>query len=172
MVVKSVPERLRDAAELFEKRNAAYGGNYAIFGRVMAAMFPDGLGDGNLTEDEWGRLCHVVLLTVKLTRYVRSLRRGGHADSLDDMAVYAIMSAELDEQARVTSEESRTEKARVDFTSENAVPPTPGTGRVSEAVTRPWCIENTTTLFPPPSSLSDASHINISGYPPLNKSPR
>lgn len=95
--IKTVPQRLREAADLFEKRNAAYGGNYREFGRVMSALFPDGLGDGNLSEAEFGRLSHVVHIMTKLTRYCRNLRRDGHADSLEDMAVYAMMSSELDD---------------------------------------------------------------------------
>lgn len=102
-MIKTVPERLRDAAKLFEERNATYGGNYRHFGRVMAALFPSGLGAGDHTEKELGRLLLVCHLVTKLTRYCNSLRSGGHADSLEDLAVYALMTAELDEEARVAA---------------------------------------------------------------------
>jgi len=98
-VKRSVPQRLRDAASLFEERNATYGGNYRQFGRVMSCLFPDGLGPEPLTEEEWGRLAHITHIMTKLTRYCRNLRRGGHQDSMEDMAVYAQMTAELDEEA-------------------------------------------------------------------------
>jgi hypothetical protein len=95
--VRTVAERLRDAAELFEERNAAYGANYRTFGPVLHAMFPKGFGSKPLTAEEWGRLAHVVMMVLKLTRYSQNLRKGGHKDSMEDLAVYAMMAAELDE---------------------------------------------------------------------------
>jgi hypothetical protein len=96
--VASVPDRLRSAAELFEGRNRVYGGNYRNFGAVMAAMYPAGLLV--LTEEEWTRLILQVHRVTKETRYATNFGRGGHADSLEDLCVYAQMAAEMDELAR------------------------------------------------------------------------
>ena len=96
--VKSVPDRLRAAADLFEERNRQYGSNYKNFGAVMAAMYPDGLTVKS--ADEWTRLILQVHRVTKETRYACNFGRGGHADSLEDMAVYAIMAAEIDEEVK------------------------------------------------------------------------
>lgn len=92
--------RLRGLAELFQQRNAVYGNDHAIYGRVLAAVFPDGLAARS--EIEFHRLFHVVLMAMKLTRYAANFTRDGHADSLDDLAVYAQMLAELDDRERAT----------------------------------------------------------------------
>lgn len=105
--VKTVPERLRDAAKLFEERNKAYGGNYKNFGSVMSAMYPHGLEIR--TAEEWTRLILQVHRVTKETRYATNFARGGHGDSLDDMAVYAIMAAETDELAREDKPEAAQE---------------------------------------------------------------
>jgi len=93
-MTKTVPELLRDAADLFEKRNADYGGNYMEFGTVMDAMLPNGIQMSK--PNDYRRLILFAHLVTKLTRYARSLHRGGHADSLADLAVYAMMTMETD----------------------------------------------------------------------------
>jgi hypothetical protein len=40
---KKVPDFLRDAAAIYEQRNALYGDNYKRFGLVMVALFPHGM---------------------------------------------------------------------------------------------------------------------------------
>lgn len=95
--VTSVPDRLRKAADLFEERNKAYGGNYRNMGAVMAAMYPDGLTVRS--AHEWTRLMLQVHRVTKETRYACNFAAGGHADSMDDLAVYAQMAAETDEIA-------------------------------------------------------------------------
>jgi len=93
--VRSVPERLRDAAKLFEERNKSYGANYVHFGRALLAMFPDGLHA--TTEEEMQRVVLFCLQLTKITRYARNLNKGGHADSAQDGAVYWLMMDEQDE---------------------------------------------------------------------------
>lgn len=94
--VRTVPERLRAAADLFEERNAAYGGNYLLFGRVLHEMFPSGVTVD--TPDAWRRVALVVHLMTKMTRYACNATRGeGHRDSLEDMSVYAQMLSECDD---------------------------------------------------------------------------
>jgi hypothetical protein len=103
-VSKTVPERLRDAAALFEKRNKSYGGNYRLMGRVMHEIYPNGLTIK--TPEEWLRLMLQVHRVTKETRYAQNFGRGGHADSLEDMAVYAIMAAETDEMVELCDQSS------------------------------------------------------------------
>ncbi len=98
----SVPERLRDAATLFEERNAQYGANYTNFGKVMEALFPNGISVTGPVEMR--RLSLVVHMMTKLTRYCNNFWRGGHTDSLEDLSVYAQMTSETDAQARVEEE--------------------------------------------------------------------
>lgn len=92
-------KRLADSADLFRTRNKQYGANYTKFGPIMASMFPDGISCAG--EEELGRLILFAHLFTKLTRYAQNMNRGGHEDSLDDMAVYAMMLAEHDEKHRV-----------------------------------------------------------------------
>jgi hypothetical protein len=93
--VRNFPDRLTDMANLARSRNAEYGGNYQIMGPAMAAMYPDGLRVR--TVEEWTRLCLQVMRVLKETRYARNFERGGHEDSMHDLAVYAAMAAETDE---------------------------------------------------------------------------
>lgn len=97
---KFVPDALRAAAKIYEERNALYGDNYKHFGRVMEALFPDGLKFSLLGPKDWNRLGVLVQIVGKLTRYCPNFFEGGHDDSLDDLAVYAMMLKELDEEAR------------------------------------------------------------------------
>lgn len=94
--LRDVPERLRDAAKLFEERNKSYGGNYTMFGHVLAAMFPDGIRVHG--PEEMQRLLLLCLQVTKITRYARNLGKGGHADSAEDGAVYWLMMAEQDDR--------------------------------------------------------------------------
>jgi hypothetical protein len=96
-MVQSVPDRLHHAAALFEERNRQYGDNYKNIGTVMHAMYPDGLTVN--TPEEWTRLMLQVHRVTKETRYASNFGRGGHADSLADLSVYAQMAAETDELA-------------------------------------------------------------------------
>jgi hypothetical protein len=106
--ILTVGERLRDAADLFEKKNTEYGSAYRQFGPLMKALFPNGFGPGDLTVEELGRLSHIVFLGNKLIRYAQNLRRNGHGDSMEDMAVYAMMSAELDDTVVLAPEPEKT----------------------------------------------------------------
>lgn len=100
--VKSVSERLREAAKLFEERNAAYGNNYKMMGAAMHRLFPEGLTIDS--EEKWTRVFFLVMFMMKITRYVKNFLRGGHQDSLDDLTVYAQMLAETDDETRMRKE--------------------------------------------------------------------
>jgi hypothetical protein len=98
MTTRTVDERLRAAAKLFEERNAAYGSNYRTFGDVMMAMLPGPVVlDTAVAHRRFVLFSHQV---TKLTRYAQNLQRGqGHLDSLEDLAVYSLMQAECDDEA-------------------------------------------------------------------------
>jgi len=92
-------EILDKAAETYRERNAEYGENYRVFGRVMQALFPDGLTIKG--EQEWVRFHLWLLSVVKLTRYVQNWEQG-HDDSLLDDIVYKAMTLQLDGERKKT----------------------------------------------------------------------
>lgn len=91
---KTVEGRLRDLAALHGDRRALYGDNYMHVGRIMMGMFPSGLELRN--EEDFNRLHLFFHLVGKLTRYARQMPGGGHEDSLDDIAVYAMLLRQFD----------------------------------------------------------------------------
>lgn len=95
---KFVPDQLRKAATIYEERNKLYGNNYKSFGKLIDALFPDGIPSGPIENNAeyYNRVGVLIQLLSKLTRYCANFGDGGHADSLTDLAVYAIMLAELD----------------------------------------------------------------------------
>lgn len=101
-VVPGVPARMRGAAQLFEERNAVYGANYLNFGLTMAGLFPNGVVMRD--ENDLRRFALVVHMMTKITRYCNAFERGGHGDSLEDLAVYAMMTAETDDLSKVEAE--------------------------------------------------------------------
>ena len=84
------------AAETNKAKSAEYGDNYLKFGSVMAAIFPEGVAPASVQDHN--RFHLFVQMTVKLTRYAENWGRGGHADSLMDLSVYAAMLRSLDEE--------------------------------------------------------------------------
>lgn len=90
----TVPERLRDLAKIHEDRAAIYGDNYMHVGKIMVGMFPNGVVVR--TEEDFGRLHLFYHLVGKLTRYARQMPGEGHDDSLDDIAVYAMLLRQFD----------------------------------------------------------------------------
>lgn len=89
-----VNDILRLAAETYEERNKVYGDNYLLVGDVMKGLFSDGLKFA--TPRDWNRAHIFMLMVVKLTRYAQNWSTGGHQDSLRDLAVYAAMLEEID----------------------------------------------------------------------------
>ena len=96
--IKTPDQRLIDSAALFKERNEQYGDNYLTMGDVLFNVFPQKLEVR--TSGEMQRLFTIVMLTMKLTRYAQNINKGGHQDSLDDMAVYALMAAYTDDLER------------------------------------------------------------------------
>lgn len=95
--MKTVSELLREAADVFEGRDAAYGSTYKVHGEVANALFADRppVLKGSLDHARFGVLTMII---GKLTRYARNFNNGGHADSLVDLTNYAAMLSELDQK--------------------------------------------------------------------------
>jgi len=93
--LRTVPEMLIQAAELYTERNKLYGDNYKCFGSIMMAL-QQGMPNTIKSPEDWNRIGILVQMVAKLSRYVENFHRGGHADSLNDLAVYSMMLQELD----------------------------------------------------------------------------
>lgn len=93
---------LEELGGLYRQRNKLYGDNYKRFGAVMVAMFPNGYAMN--TVDDFNRFGIFVQMVAKMTRYAENFDRGGHLDSLNDLAVYSMMLQELDQDATFKSD--------------------------------------------------------------------
>jgi hypothetical protein len=91
---KNAREKLEEAVEIYKQRSVVYGNNYELVGETMKGLFPDGLT--LTTAHDWDRLHIFLLIIVKLTRYVKNWKEGGHADSMEDIIVYAALMGEID----------------------------------------------------------------------------
>lgn len=100
----NVAESLVGAAETFAERNKVYGNNYEMVGRIMQAMFPNGIT--LKTVEDYNRWHLFELAIVKLSRYAVNYEAGGHQDSIHDMIVYLAMVQELDRQAEADKKPS------------------------------------------------------------------
>jgi len=94
----NVPEYLRSAAEIYEQRNKLYGDNYKEFGNWVDKLFPEGLAVD--TPEDFNRLGVLIQMLSKISRYAHNFHKGGHDDSLGDLAIYTMMLKELDAEAR------------------------------------------------------------------------
>lgn len=101
--IRNPAERLRDAAKIRDERGQIYGDNYKYGGMVLLGLFPNGLTLE--TEEEFNRFLLMSMLVVKVSRYAQNLKRGGHEDSLNDLAVYSQLLAEYDEECRSPAKE-------------------------------------------------------------------
>lgn len=77
---------LDEMASTFRERNAVYGDNFKMVGKLMATLFPNGAPPGLLHSDQF-HLFELVL--VKLSRYAISGLT--HRDSIHDAGVYCAM---------------------------------------------------------------------------------
>ena len=104
--MRSVPDLLNSAAELYRERNKMYGDNYKRFGKIMHLLFPSGLT--LLSAEDHNRFGIFVQVTSKLTRYAELFSKIGQsekidktlADCLDDTSVYSMMLRELDNESK------------------------------------------------------------------------
>lgn len=90
-----VVEQLIKKAELFSKQNKIYGDNFIRFGPVLSLILANQKLDA-MNSADMARLGILVHIVTKITRYAENFNRGGHSDSLDDIAVYAMMLKQLD----------------------------------------------------------------------------
>jgi len=87
--------RFTSLAKLHGERSRKYNYNYRRFGAMLKAFFPNGII--LRSEDDFLRFAFLVHIFGKLSRYAENFKKGGHADSLDDISVYAQMLQETDE---------------------------------------------------------------------------
>jgi hypothetical protein len=95
----TVPNRLRAAADLYEERNRVYGSDYLEHGQLMMALFGP-LGMTLVTAEDFARYNLFKMVVAKTARYAKNFFTGGHADSLDDISVYAQMLREVDDKIK------------------------------------------------------------------------
>jgi hypothetical protein len=100
MAKKTPADMLREIASIYDERKPMYGDNYKHVGKAMVALFPDGVHIPPGDAETWNRLHFVMHMYSKLSRYCMNLQRGGHQDSLDDLAVYAMLARECDEEEK------------------------------------------------------------------------
>lgn len=82
-----VADILQKMADTFRERNAVYGDNYKILGKVVKELFPNGV---QLKTEHDFLVWHLFeLVMLKLTRFTTS--QFSHKDSIHDLAVYAAM---------------------------------------------------------------------------------
>lgn len=99
-----VAQKLHALADLFAERNAVYKDNFRMVGKLMEAMFPEGIT--LKTADDHNKFHLFMLKIVKLSRYAINYEQG-HVDSSDDDIVYTAMVAALDEEARLAREATK-----------------------------------------------------------------
>lgn len=114
MVVKTynsfVANQLAEKADLFEEKDKEYSDNYLRAGAVMKHMFPGGLE--LINAEDFNRFALINQIINKIMRYSSHFKKGGHTDSLDDLAVYAMMTKESDAYFARKREEDQLKKAR------------------------------------------------------------
>lgn len=85
---------LAAAAKTFATRRKVYGNNNQKVGPALAALFPNGLTLS--TPEEFTRFYLFAICMMKLSRYGNNLKKGGHQDSVHDLAVYAAILESID----------------------------------------------------------------------------
>jgi hypothetical protein len=112
-----VVRELKAKADLFLERNRIYGDNYKRFGAIFS-MIMQGQNLDTSNPSDMCRLGILVQIVGKVTRYGENFNRGGHDDSLDDIAVYSLMLKELDGNASGAEEENPFKTLKDDFSPE------------------------------------------------------
>lgn len=103
-----VPELLEAMAKTFRERNAVYGDNWRMVGKLMLVMFPRGVDLRTTADiDIW----HMFeLMIVKLSRFAVSGL--SHQDSVHDLAVYAAMVEAILKQQQGEPRRARNRRRR------------------------------------------------------------
>lgn len=88
---------LREAADLFDKRNDEYKDNYKRVGDMYTLLFPNGV---QLKDDiDFNRFAIFIQIINKTVRYSFNFSKPTtqiNPDHLNDLATYAMMLQELD----------------------------------------------------------------------------
>lgn len=90
-----VSERLKNLSEIFKERDKVYKDNYKNVGNVFSSMFPDGVF--LRTKEEFNRFYLFMMVVHKLTRASKTFPLKLHADSLDDLSIYAQLLRHYDD---------------------------------------------------------------------------
>lgn len=93
--IMGVAERLNNSGNLFRQRGNVYKDNYLHLGKILNAMFPDGIILNN--EIMFNRMAMLIMIITKCGRYANTLHLEGHRDSMDDIAVYSQMINHFDD---------------------------------------------------------------------------
>jgi hypothetical protein len=89
---KTVPEILREKAELFEEKGKQYGHSYLQYGEVMKALFPGGL-PAIKSQRDWNMFGIYSMMVHKMLRLANMNFES--TDSIKDLQVYAAMLEEI-----------------------------------------------------------------------------
>ena len=96
--MKKAHDYLTESAAIHKQRGEVYGDGYKTFGKVVKALFPQGL---YLTsEEDFNRYGVLTQIMSKLHRYCNNFAAAGHEDSLIDLSTYSAMLNELDSELR------------------------------------------------------------------------
>lgn len=87
-------EILERAKATYKERAAIYGKGHYDHGKVMAALFPEGLKLES--PEDFTRFATLNMMVAKMCRYTRNFANGGHRDSIHDLGVYAFLMEEVD----------------------------------------------------------------------------
>lgn len=88
--MKTAADILTQMADTYRERTALYGGNFETVGKLLAALFPDGVEPALLHSP----IFH--LLVQQLNKIARFAATGcTHADSVHDCAVYGAIIESL-----------------------------------------------------------------------------
>lgn len=90
-----VVQELKAKADLYLQRNKIYGSNYMRFGPILSLILEGQKLDAS-DPQQMNRIGIFVQIIAKITRYGENFCKGGHDDSLDDIAVYSMMLKQLD----------------------------------------------------------------------------
>jgi hypothetical protein len=91
-----IGDRLAALGDLFNERGKVYGSSWRESGALYATLLPGGVE--LRSAQDFCRFAIFMMVVGKIQRYAKNFSKGGHKDSLDDIAVYAQMLRQLDEE--------------------------------------------------------------------------
>lgn len=93
--MKNAADIMEGMAKTYRERNAVYGDNYKMVGKLMAVLFPHGVPKEVLHSDQF----HLFeLKLVKLSRF--AISNLTHVDSIHDDGVYSAMIQSILEERK------------------------------------------------------------------------